>query len=103
MRKVWMTAALAGGLLAAGTASAGEWSGKGTLGGVVARGNTDSDTINANIDVQDVVAFMQGARPSTRPRPRPLSQEEMAPVQMPPGAAPAGGPASAQQNVQEIR
>jgi putative salt-induced outer membrane protein len=55
MRKVWMTAALAGGLLAAGTASAGEWSGKGTLGGVVARGNTDSDTINANIDVQDVV------------------------------------------------
>lgn len=55
MRNIWITVALAGGLLAAGTASAGDWSGKGTLGGVIARGNTDSDTINANIDVQDVV------------------------------------------------
>lgn len=55
MRSVGMAAALAGGLLAAGTASAGDWSGKGTLGGVIARGNTETDTLNANIDVQDVV------------------------------------------------
>jgi putative salt-induced outer membrane protein len=55
MRNVWMTATLATGLLAAGTASAGDWSGKGMLGGVIARGNTETDTLNANIDVQDVV------------------------------------------------
>lgn len=55
MRSVGMLAIFAGGLLAAGTASAGDWSGKGTLGGVLARGNTDTDTINANVDLQDVV------------------------------------------------
>jgi putative salt-induced outer membrane protein len=55
MRSVGMVAVFAGGLLAAGTASAGDWSGKGTLGGVIARGNTETDTLNANIDVQDVV------------------------------------------------
>jgi len=55
MRNVRMMAALAGGLLAAGTASAGDWSGKGALGGVLARGNTETETVNANIDVQDVV------------------------------------------------
>lgn len=36
--------------LAAGTASA-EWTGKGQLGGVLARGNTETETINATIDV----------------------------------------------------
>ena len=41
------------GVLAAGTASAADWTGKGTLGGVLARGNTDMETINANIDVQN--------------------------------------------------
>lgn len=55
MRSVGMVAIFAGGLLAAGTASAGDWSGKGTLGGVIARGNTETDTLNANIDLQDVV------------------------------------------------
>lgn len=55
MHSVGMAAVLACGLLAAGTASAGDWSGKGTLGGVIARGNTETDTLNANIDVQDVV------------------------------------------------
>lgn len=55
MRRIAVVAAFMGGLLAAGTASAGDWSGKGTLGGVLARGNTDSETVNANIDVQDTV------------------------------------------------
>lgn len=55
MRSAGIAAIFAGGLLAAGTAQAGDWSGKGTLGGVISRGNTETDTINANIDVQDVV------------------------------------------------
>jgi len=55
MRSAGMVAIFAGGLLAAGAASAGDWSGKGALGGVIARGNTETDTLNANIDVQDVV------------------------------------------------
>jgi putative salt-induced outer membrane protein len=54
MRSVGLVAVCVGGLLAAGTASA-DWSGKGTLGGVLARGNTETETVNANIDVQDVV------------------------------------------------
>jgi putative salt-induced outer membrane protein len=42
------------GCLASGAASA-EWSGKGTFGGVLARGNTETEIINANIDVQNVI------------------------------------------------
>lgn len=38
------------GSLAAGSASA-EWSGKGKLGGVLARGNTETTTLNAHMDV----------------------------------------------------
>ena len=30
-----------------------DWSGKGALGGVLARGNTETETINADIDVQN--------------------------------------------------
>ncbi len=41
------------GLLAAGTATAeGDWSGKAMFGGVIARGNTETETINANFDVE---------------------------------------------------
>ena len=43
------------GVLAAGTASAADWTGKGSLGGVLSRGNTDMETINANLDVATVV------------------------------------------------
>jgi putative salt-induced outer membrane protein len=39
------------GTLAAGTASAADWTGKGSLGGVLSRGNTDMETVNANLDV----------------------------------------------------
>ena len=42
------------GCLASGAASA-DWSGKGTFGGVLARGNTETETINANIDIQNVI------------------------------------------------
>jgi putative salt-induced outer membrane protein len=42
------------GSLAAGAASA-DWSGKGTFGGVLARGNTETETINLNIDVANVI------------------------------------------------
>lgn len=42
------------GSLVAGTASA-DWSGKGTFGGVLARGNTETETINLNIDVANVI------------------------------------------------
>ena len=41
-------------LLASGTASA-DWSGKGTFGGVLARGNTETETINLNIDVENAI------------------------------------------------
>lgn len=40
------------GSLAAGAASA-EWSGKGTFGGVLSRGNTETETVNANIDIEN--------------------------------------------------
>lgn len=50
MKGIRILAALACGFLVSGAASA-EWSGKGTLGGVLARGNTETETINANIDV----------------------------------------------------
>ena len=43
------------GVLAAGTASAADWTGKGSLGGVLSRGNTDMETMNANLDVATVV------------------------------------------------
>src|SRR5688572_25253711 len=49
-------AGLVCGVLAAGTASAADWSGKGTLGGVLSRGNTDMETINANLDVATEIA-----------------------------------------------
>jgi putative salt-induced outer membrane protein len=50
MRRVGMAAGLLGGLLAAGSASA-DWTGKGTFGGVLARGNTESEVVNLNVDV----------------------------------------------------
>ncbi|MGH6886571.1 MAG: DUF481 domain-containing protein [Geminicoccales bacterium] len=56
MRRTGMVAGLLAGALTAGAATAADWSGKGTLGGVIARGNTETETINANIDVQAVVA-----------------------------------------------
>ncbi|HEY8265910.1 MAG TPA: DUF481 domain-containing protein [Steroidobacteraceae bacterium] len=52
------TRALAGlvcGALVAGTASAADWTGKGTLGGVLSRGNTDMETVNANLDVATAI------------------------------------------------
>jgi len=54
MRSTGMIAVLLSGGLASGTATA-DWSGKGTFGGVLARGNTETETINLNIDVQNVV------------------------------------------------
>jgi len=45
----WLAGLLCGALFS-GVAAA-EWTGKGTLGGVLARGNTDTSTINAIIDV----------------------------------------------------
>jgi putative salt-induced outer membrane protein len=45
-----LIAALALTLVAAAPARA-EWSGKGELGGVLARGNTESETINGNVDM----------------------------------------------------
>jgi putative salt-induced outer membrane protein len=47
-----MVAVLAFGGLASGTAAA-DWSGKGTFGGVLARGNTETETINLNLDVEN--------------------------------------------------
>jgi putative salt-induced outer membrane protein len=52
MRKSRMTAGFAACVLAAGSASASDWTGKGTFGGVLARGNTETETINAVLDVQ---------------------------------------------------
>ena len=43
------------GVLAAGSASAADWTGKGSLGGVLSRGNTDMETVNANLDVATVI------------------------------------------------
>jgi putative salt-induced outer membrane protein len=51
MRSAGIAAALVCGVLAAGTASA-DWTGKGTFGGVLARGNTETETINLNVDVE---------------------------------------------------
>ena len=52
MRATGMVAIMALGGLASGTAAA-DWSGKGTFGGVLARGNTETETINLNIDVEN--------------------------------------------------
>ncbi len=52
MRSIRILAGLLCGWLASGVASA-DWTGKGTFGGVLARGNTDTETVNANIDVAD--------------------------------------------------
>jgi putative salt-induced outer membrane protein len=52
MRSTGIVAVLAFGGLACGTAAA-DWSGKGTFGGVLARGNTETETINVNVDVEN--------------------------------------------------
>ena len=52
MRATGMVTVLAFGGLASATAAA-DWSGKGTFGGVLARGNTETETINLNIDVEN--------------------------------------------------
>ena len=52
MRNTGMVAVLVFGGLASGTAAA-DWSGKGTFGGVLARGNTETETINLNVDVEN--------------------------------------------------
>lgn len=44
------TVGLLCGLLVSGVASA-DWTGKGTFGGVLSRGNTETETVNLNIDV----------------------------------------------------
>jgi putative salt-induced outer membrane protein len=49
-----MAMVLAIGGLASGTAAA-DWSGKGTFGGVLARGNTETETINLNVDIENKV------------------------------------------------
>jgi putative salt-induced outer membrane protein len=54
MRSTGMVAALIVGGLVSGTATA-DWSGKGTFGGVLARGNTETETINLNIDVANTI------------------------------------------------
>ncbi len=50
MKPIGIAAGLACGILFSGAASA-EWTGKGSLGGVLSRGNTDMETVNANLDV----------------------------------------------------
>ena len=52
MHSAGTVAVLVIGALASGTASA-DWSGKGTFGGVLARGNTETETINLNVDVEN--------------------------------------------------
>ena len=52
MRATGMAAVLVFGVLASATAAA-DWSGKGTFGGVLARGNTETETINLNLDVEN--------------------------------------------------
>lgn len=54
MRSTGIVAVLALGSLVSGTAAA-DWSGKGTFGGVLSRGNTETETINLNVDVENVV------------------------------------------------
>ena len=52
MRSAGMVAVLVIGGLTSGTAAA-DWSGKGTFGGVLARGNTETEAMNLNIDVEN--------------------------------------------------
>ena len=52
MRGTRILVGMLGGALIAGTATAGDWTGKGTFGGVLARGNTETETVNAVLDVQ---------------------------------------------------
>ena len=54
MRSTGIVAALVCGGLASGTAAA-DWSGKGSFGCVLARGNTETESINLNVDVENVV------------------------------------------------
>jgi putative salt-induced outer membrane protein len=54
MRGTGLVAVLVFGGLASGTAAA-DWSGKGTFGGVLARGNTETETVNLNIDVENAI------------------------------------------------
>jgi putative salt-induced outer membrane protein len=54
MRSYGKAAGLVCGVLAAGSACA-DWTGKGTFGGVLARGNTETETINLNIDVANTI------------------------------------------------
>jgi putative salt-induced outer membrane protein len=54
MRSAGLAVILAIGGLASGTAAA-DWSGKGTFGGVLARGNTETETINLNVDIENKV------------------------------------------------
>ena len=50
MRRTLIFSATVCGCLVSGAAAA-EWTGKGTFGGVLSRGNTDTETINLNLDV----------------------------------------------------
>jgi putative salt-induced outer membrane protein len=54
MRSAGLAVILAIGGLASGTAAA-DWSGKGTFGGVLARGNTETETINLNVDIENKI------------------------------------------------
>jgi putative salt-induced outer membrane protein len=54
MRGIGITTGLLCGALLSGTAVAGDWTGKGTFGGVLARGNTDTSTMSGVLDVQTV-------------------------------------------------
>ena len=54
MRSVGTAIFMAAGLLASGTAAA-DWSGQATFGGVLARGNTETETVNAVVDFQKTV------------------------------------------------
>lgn len=55
MRSFIVVTGIVSGPLAAGAATAADWSGKGTLGGVLARGNTETETFNANLDVATTI------------------------------------------------
>ncbi len=52
MRYLRLVPAMTLGWLISTTATA-DWSGKGELGGVLARGNTDTDTVSANLDLKN--------------------------------------------------
>jgi len=54
MKRYWLASCVALAVLGAAPAHA-QWAGKGQLGWVLARGNTDTNTLNAAIDVTDTV------------------------------------------------